>query len=89
MRWRCLFVLLVGLAIPTLLGAQGQFFDAHGVKLHYIERGTGEPVVLLHGRSNNVDLWTSTGILERMPVITYDMPFIDRKSRLAIHPVLS
>jgi pimeloyl-ACP methyl ester carboxylesterase len=66
MRWRRPFVLLVGLAIPTLLGAQGQFFDAHGVKLHYIERGTGEPLVLLHGRSNNVDLWTSTGILDQL-----------------------
>ena len=76
MRWRRQFALLVGLAIPTLLGAQGQFFDAHGVKLHYIERGTGEPLVLLHGRSNNVDLWTSTGILDQLSaryrVIAYD-----------------
>ena len=62
------FALLVGLLIPTVLSAQGKFFDAHGVRLHYIEHGTGEPVVLLHGRTNNVDIWASTGLLEQLSV---------------------
>jgi hypothetical protein len=27
----------------------GKFIDVDGVRLHYVERGQGAPVVLLHG----------------------------------------
>src|SRR4051812_27497011 len=30
--------------------AQGQFIDVDGVRLHYVERGKGEALVLLHGK---------------------------------------
>ena len=30
---------------------QGEFIDIDGVDLHYIERGDGPPVVLLHGNA--------------------------------------
>ena len=56
MRWRRRVALFVGLTISTVLSAQGQFFASHGVKLYYVEHGTGEPVVLLHGRTTNVDI---------------------------------
>jgi pimeloyl-ACP methyl ester carboxylesterase len=52
--------------IPTVLSAQGRFFDSHGVKLYYVEQGAGEPVVLLHGRTTNVDLWSATGVLQHL-----------------------
>ncbi len=29
----------------------GQFVDVDGVRLHYVERGQGQPVVLLHGNT--------------------------------------
>src|SRR5215210_7950251 len=28
---------------------RGQFLEVNGIKIHYIERGEGSPVVLLHG----------------------------------------
>lgn len=62
---RCL-VVLVCLAAPTVALGQDRFFDSDGVKIHYLEQGTGEPVVLLHGRGNTVDLWTGTGLLEQL-----------------------
>jgi hypothetical protein len=31
----------------------GSFLELNGVRLHYVERGSGEPLVLLHGRISN------------------------------------
>ena len=31
----------------------GRFITVDGVRLHYVERGTGPPLVLLHGNGNN------------------------------------
>ena len=32
--------------------AAGRFLDVNGVRLHYVERGSGEPLVLLHGNGS-------------------------------------
>jgi len=34
---------------PESAGAPGTFLDVDGVRLHYVEAGQGEPVVLIHG----------------------------------------
>jgi pimeloyl-ACP methyl ester carboxylesterase len=35
------------------------FFDSAGVKIHYLDRGQGEPVILIHGFGANLDAnWT-------------------------------
>ncbi|MGB2695149.1 MAG: alpha/beta fold hydrolase [Dehalococcoidia bacterium] len=34
---------------PETAGAPGLFIDVAGVRLHYVEAGRGEPVVLIHG----------------------------------------
>ena len=33
--------------------ASGRFLDVSGVRLHYVERGSGDPLVLLHGNGIN------------------------------------
>ncbi len=38
-----------GLYIYHTLETEGQYFDSQGVRLHYLEQGTGPPVILLHG----------------------------------------
>jgi pimeloyl-ACP methyl ester carboxylesterase len=57
-------------------GAQDKFFDAAGVKIHYIDRGQGEAIVLLHGGTSNLESWVSRGVvgnLERdFRVIAFD-----------------
>ena len=35
--------------------------DFNGVKIHYIDRGAGVPIVLLHGGTSNLESWITTG----------------------------
>jgi len=56
---------------------KGTFFPSNGVKLHYVEEGSGEPVVMLHGFTINGrinwDLPGITGVLKKKyRVITLD-----------------
>jgi pimeloyl-ACP methyl ester carboxylesterase len=57
--------------------AQDQFFDSNGVRIRYVEQGSGPPVVLLHGFSGNLDSsWVETGVLPKLAtdyrVIAFD-----------------
>ena len=65
--------LAVGSA-PAL--AQDQFFDSNGVRIRYVDRGKGEPVVLLHGNGGSLQGWIDAGVvagLERdYRVIAFD-----------------
>lgn len=55
-----------------------RFFDSHGVRLHYIDEGAGEPVLLIHGFSLDLRLnWMATGIVSALTdagyrVVAYD-----------------
>jgi hypothetical protein len=40
--------------------------DAHGVRLHYIDRGQGDPVVLLHGSGTLIQNFTVSGLVDRL-----------------------
>jgi pimeloyl-ACP methyl ester carboxylesterase len=62
-------VILLGLVVLhlfalDLMSAEDQFFDSNGVRIRYVEQGSGPPVVLLHGLSGNLDAsWVETGVL--------------------------
>ncbi len=58
-------ILLFFVLIPALsLRAEDQFFDSNGVKIHYIIQGEGEPVLLIHGFSANIQLqWGLPGVI--------------------------
>jgi pimeloyl-ACP methyl ester carboxylesterase len=73
---RCAAALL-GLAIvPALAVEDGKFADFGGVKIHYIDRGQGEPIVLLHGGTSSLESWVSTGVVANLSkdfrVIAFD-----------------
>ncbi len=57
---------------------EGQFIDVDGVKLHYIERGAGPPIVLLHGNGVSARDWELSGVLDALAashrVIAFDRP---------------
>lgn len=63
----------------------GRFIDVDGVKLHYVVRGEGEPLVLLHGNGSNVLDLECAGLLdraaERYQVIAFDRPGFGYSSR--------
>src|SRR4026207_2098889 len=42
----------------------GQFVTVNGVRLHYIERGEGTPVVLLHGNVVTAEDFDTSGVLD-------------------------
>ncbi len=44
-----------------------QFFDSNGVRIHYVVRGKGEPVLLIHGFAANIGMqWAQPGILNAL-----------------------
>jgi pimeloyl-ACP methyl ester carboxylesterase len=61
----CACVLLVT-AWASLAAAQDRYFDSGGVRLHYVDGGSGEPLVLAHGYTNSVELWSDTGVLANL-----------------------
>ncbi len=67
-------VLLFGL--PAFAADDGKFADFGGVKIHYIDRGKGEPIVLLHGGTSNLESWVRTGVVANLEkyfrVIAFD-----------------
>ncbi len=43
------------------------FFDADGVRIHYLDEGRGAPVVLVHGFGlSAAENWARTGLIERL-----------------------
>lgn len=56
----------------------GRFVTIGGVRLHYVERGNGPPLVLLHGNGATLEDMTSSGLVDRLAeryrVIAFDRP---------------
>jgi pimeloyl-ACP methyl ester carboxylesterase len=56
----------------------GRFIDVDGVRLHYVDRGSGPTVVLLHGNGSMIQDFESSGVLEtaarKYRVIAFDRP---------------
>ena len=49
---------------PRTKASPGKFFDSAGVRIHYVEQGQGDPVLLIHGFSASIPTqWASPGIL--------------------------
>jgi len=56
----------------------GRFLTVNGVRLHYLERGQGEPLVLIHGNGTMIQDFLVSGIVDelakRYRVIIIDRP---------------
>jgi pimeloyl-ACP methyl ester carboxylesterase len=71
----------------------GRFIDVDGVRLHYVEAGQGQPLVLLHGLGTSVEELAISGLIaeasKRYRVIAFDRPgygYSERPRRLGWHP---
>ncbi|MEE1655519.1 alpha/beta hydrolase [Microvirga sp. CF3062] len=100
-RWRWLAPVLAGSATALGAAAlynwqktraaeritppMGRFLDVDGVRLHYIERGEGEPIVLIHGNGTMIEDFTVSGLVDRLAahyrVIVIDRPGYGYSSR--------
>jgi pimeloyl-ACP methyl ester carboxylesterase len=63
----------------------GKFVEVGGVRLHYVEHGRGEPLVLLHGNAGMIEDFASSGLIERAArkyrVIVFDRPGFGHSER--------
>jgi pimeloyl-ACP methyl ester carboxylesterase len=63
----------------------GRFLMVDGVRLHYVERGTGEPLVLLHGIGSMIQDFDSSGLIDlatrNYRVILFDRPGFGHSDR--------
>ncbi len=57
---------------------RGRFMTVDGVRLHYIERGEGDPIVLFHGNGGMIEDMLSSGLVDRLArrhrVVVFDRP---------------
>jgi len=65
---------------------QSQFLDCHGVKIHYVVKGRGEPVILIHGLYSSAAInWQITGVFDELAkdhrVIALDLPGHGRSNK--------
>ena len=59
--------LLLTLVLPTTVLAQDKFFDSAGVQIRYVEKGSGEPVVLVHGYTSYIERsWVENGVMDNL-----------------------
>jgi pimeloyl-ACP methyl ester carboxylesterase len=63
----------------------GEFITVDGVRLHYLVRGEGAPIVLLHGNGTMIEDWIASGLMDRLAegnrVIAFDRPGFGHSER--------
>lgn len=63
----------------------GRFIEVNGVRLHYVERGAGRPLVLFHGNGSMIEDFVSSGLVARTAenyrVIAFDRPGFGHSDR--------
>jgi pimeloyl-ACP methyl ester carboxylesterase len=63
----------------------GRFIEVDGVRLQYLERGSGPLVVLLHGNGTMVQDWLASGVFDALAetnrVIAFDRPGFGHSER--------
>jgi pimeloyl-ACP methyl ester carboxylesterase len=63
----------------------GRFIVVNGVRIHYVERGSGRPLVLLHGNGSMIQDFESSGLIElaaeNYRVIVFDRPGFGHSDR--------
>jgi pimeloyl-ACP methyl ester carboxylesterase len=64
---------------------KGKFIEVDGVRLHYVERGNGHPLVLFHGNGSMIQDFESSGLIDlaakTYKVIVFDRPGFGHSSR--------
>jgi pimeloyl-ACP methyl ester carboxylesterase len=63
----------------------GEFLEVNGVRIHYVERGSGMPLVLLHGNGSMIQDFESSGLIDlaarNYRVIVFDRPGFGHSDR--------
>ena len=78
MRFALAGVCVLLAAPPATQVASDKFFDSNGVQIRYIEQGTGDPILLIHGYTRSIETnWIEPGIFQSLAkdhrVIAFDL----------------
>jgi len=72
-----IFTAVIARRVETALPPRGQFVEVTGARIHYLDKGTGPPIVILHGLGGQMGNFTYA-LLERLTdefrVILIDRP---------------
>jgi pimeloyl-ACP methyl ester carboxylesterase len=75
-RRRVELALLCALLSISSALADDRFFDSNGVRIHYVEQGSGKPIVLLHGSRTTHRYWIVSRVMQNLAqdyrVIAFD-----------------
>lgn len=78
------FNVLVSMRVKTMLPPVGRFMDIDGNRIHYLDKGEGPAIILIHGLSGQVRYFTHS-LLERLEkdyrVVIVDRPGFGHSSR--------
>ena len=60
-----LVVAVLGFVLATTGNAyaQDRFFESSGVRIRYVDQGSGDPIVLIHGNGGSLQGWIDSGVL--------------------------
>ncbi len=67
---------------------KGRFVEVNGVRLHYVDRGDGDPIVLLHGNGSMVEISSAAGSSTSRPSNTASLRSTAQGSDTASAPPL-
>ena len=74
--FRVVALTLAFVSAAAIAVEDGKYADFNGVKIHYIDRGKGQPIVLLHGGTSSLESWVRTGVVDNLSkdyrVIAFD-----------------
>ena len=74
-------MLLLGSTPDLVAQDTGQFFDSNGVQIHYLDTGSGEPVVLMHGITGSYErIWVDTGVVDGLVKAGYRVLALDARA---------
>ena len=59
-------ILLSLMLAASSLPAEDRFFDSAGIRIRYVEQGSGPVVVLLHGYGGSSKAWFDSGIFANL-----------------------
>jgi len=77
--------LAIGAMIPPKPDPTGTFVGVNGHKLHYVQKGSGPDLVLLHGASSSILEWTygpMAKLAETYRVTAFDRPGLGHSDRI-------
>lgn len=65
-RLNVAIAILCLLLIPVTGLAEDRFFDSNSVRIRYVEQGSGDAIVLLHGDGGTLNGWINSGVLPNL-----------------------